>query len=124
MNYTAKKIFILLFTLPFIAIGLYSLHGYVNGDMQEDFFPLIHGLMFSGIGATVLVYNIRLLTKFQTQTFAWYQAHNPACVTNEGVACNACGGKRVHVRNLMKRTFHRAHVCVRCGKTLYFSPEI
>lgn len=123
MNYTFKKIFTVVFTLPFIAYGLYSLFGYLAGDMQDHFITLAHGLMFTGIGVAALVYNIRLLNKFQTQTFAWYRASNPACVKGDGVACNACGGHRVHVRNLMRRTFHRAHICGRCGKTLYYSPE-
>lgn len=42
---------------------------------------------------------------------------------NGNVTCHECSSTKVTIRNLMNRTFTRAHVCAACGKTLYYSPE-
>jgi hypothetical protein len=55
---------------------------------------------------------------------AWYRATFPNHALSEGkVSCRHCGGRQIHVRNLMNQTFTRSHSCSQCGETLYFSPE-
>lgn len=61
---------------------------------------------------------------FGRYTYAWYRKTFPANSRTEGgVSCRHCGGTHITVRNLMQRTFTRAHVCAQCGASLYFSPE-
>lgn len=55
--------------------------------------------------------------------YEWYRQTHPACTRSNAVSCHSCGGNRVHVRNLMNRTYLREHFCTQCGLTLYYSPE-
>lgn len=57
------------------------------------------------------------------QNYDWYRAQHPHLVTRDGVTCAKCGGKRIHVRGLMRRSYFREHFCTHCGAALYYSPE-
>lgn len=56
--------------------------------------------------------------------YLWYRKTFPEHAHANGrVTCRHCGGSSVQPRNLMNRSFMRAHVCTQCGTTLYFSAE-
>jgi hypothetical protein len=79
---------------------------------------------FFGIFAANVVFYFLRKDLFRSHSYAWYVAAFPGHVLNQGqVSCRHCGGRRLSIRNLMNHTFHRAHVCNQCGKTLYYSPE-
>lgn len=56
--------------------------------------------------------------------YTWYRATFPEHAHDKGkVSCRHCQNPQIQVRNLMNRSFMRAHICTQCGKSLYFSPE-
>lgn len=63
------------------------------------------------------------MATYKQQGYDWYKATHPTHVHGNGVSCHSCGGRRINVRSLMKRTYTRAHFCTQCGTTLYYSPE-
>lgn len=86
--------------------------------------------MLGWVGAfvTILVSNVTYFVLqrrlFRTHGYDWYKRTFPSAVLSSGrVSCRHCDSQNVDVRNLFEKTFHRAHLCRRCGKTLYFSPE-
>lgn len=57
--------------------------------------------------------------------YEWYRKTFPEHALEKGrVSCRHCHGHSVHAKNLMNRSYTRAHVCNQCGKSLYFSPEV
>ena len=75
------------------------------------------GFVYAGISSG------RRMEKLRTENFEWYKAQYPGYVRGNKVKCfHGCEG-RIQMRNLYRRTFHRAHVCDVCGTTLYYSPE-
>lgn len=85
---------------------------------------IFFGLFFTVIGAVVGVTNWIRVTKFQTQTYAWYRETYPKHAHTDGsVSCKNCGGRRIHIRGLMQQTYTREHVCGQCGTRLFYSPE-
>jgi hypothetical protein len=68
-------------------------------------------------------FGLRRIAKFQRMNFQWYETTYPANVNGPRVTCAYCQGSLVQVRNLLQGTYTRAHICGRCGETLYFSPE-
>jgi len=121
MKYTLSKIFIIIFSSIFMLIGVGAL---VSGlRAGGDLFFLVFGAMFFFIPLTVMVTNLKQLSKFEKMTYDWYKSEHPQHVHGNRVACYSCGNTRINVRALMNRTFHREHFCTQCGKTLYYSPE-
>jgi hypothetical protein len=56
--------------------------------------------------------------------YSWYRSTFPGHAHDKGkVSCRHCQNPHIQVRNLMNRSFMRAHLCNQCGKSLYFSPE-
>jgi hypothetical protein len=82
-------------------------------------FPVIIGSLF----VLIIYVNLKRQAHFRKMNYKKYITENPQCLGNGRVSCCHCGGKQVHVRNLMNRTFFREHFCTQCGKTLYYSPE-
>lgn len=121
MNYTASKIFVVIFSSIFMLIG--------GGAMVSalfhggNLFSLIWGAMFFFIPLTIMVGRLNQLNKFEKLTYDWYKMEYPNNVKGNIVSCFSCGCTRINVRALMNRTFHREHFCTQCGKTLYYSPE-
>lgn len=91
--------------------------------MRDSLGPLLPLLVFALIFVAIGAINTRYRRKLLAQNFAWYRAQHPSLVSPHGVICHSCGGKRVHVRGLMRRTYIREHFCTLCGTTLYYSPE-
>ncbi len=82
------------------------------------------GFIVVGAIAIYCFMQVGFWMRLRNCNYEWYVANNPSCKRSDGrVKCAVCGSNRITVRNLMNRTFTRAHVCVQCGETLYFSPE-
>jgi DNA-directed RNA polymerase subunit RPC12/RpoP len=60
---------------------------------------------------------------FEQKSSNWYRSTYPEFSKNGRVTCRHCGSHKISIRGLGRNTFHREHVCVECGKTLYYSPE-
>lgn len=122
MKYTIKKLFIIIFCSVFMLIGANSMFSvYSSGGAGPAY---IFGGMFFFVGLFIMVFSVRQLSKFQNMTYEWYKTTNPGNVKGNSVTCDSCGNSKILVRNLMNKTFHRAHFCAQCGKTLYYSPEM
>jgi hypothetical protein len=67
--------------------------------------------------------HVRWVSDMRARDFAWFKATHPASVTRDGVICTKCSSTKIHVRGVMNQSYMRAHVCTRCGETLYFSSE-
>lgn len=81
------------------------------------------GAFFGVFGLFVGGHAISVIRKVQ-RDYDWYRSRFPSHVDSRGnVRCNKCDGKRVLVRNLLRQTFTRAHICERCGRTLFYSAE-
>ncbi len=121
MNYSASKIFIIVFCSIFMLIGGAAIVGALlrGGDL----FFLMLGAMFFFIPLTIMRGRLKQLSTFERMTYAWYKSEYPEHVQGHKVSCFSCGNTRINVRALMNRTFHREHFCTQCGKTLYYSPE-
>ncbi|MGO4391402.1 hypothetical protein AB4Z46_08625 [Variovorax sp. M-6] len=90
-------------------------------DFQGDF-VFVTGFPIVLLGSIASYFLKR--RHFRQYGYAWYSKTFPASVRGGGrVSCRHCGSNHVAVRNLMQRTFHRAHICGQCGETLYYSPE-
>ena len=85
----------------------------------------IGGFVACVIGAIVTGHlaHARWRRQMAAQNYAWYRAEHPQLVTPGGVKCASCGGTRIQVRALMRRSYFREHVCAQCGTALYYSPE-
>lgn len=81
------------------------------------------GAFIGLIVAVILFWNVWQRKQFRKYGYAWYAGSFPQHISERGVRCRHCGSWKVTVRNLMNQTFHRAHVCTQCGRTLYYSPE-
>ncbi|MDB5934053.1 MAG: hypothetical protein JWQ01_1397 [Massilia sp.] len=69
-------------------------------------------------------YRKKLQNNWDAHSFEWYRRTFPTQMDGNGrLRCRHCGDGRIRVQNLMNNTFTRAHSCVQCGKTLYYSPE-
>lgn len=116
MRYTLQKVFVTILTLVFFIFGLSML---ASGGST-----ITLGLGFTIIPAIVGVTNWIRVTKFQTQTYAWYRETYPKHAHTDGsVSCKNCGGRRIHIRGLLQHTYTREHVCGQCGTRLFYSPE-
>lgn len=54
-----------------------------------------------------------------------YKRDNPKCIKNERILCNACGSNHIHIRvhsEILTKITNK-HICVQCGKILYYSKE-
>ena len=120
MNYTLRKVGFAAFCGLFFIIGCILL---VNSFGVEDATPFI-GCMFMVISVAAGTRYWLLMTKFETKNYTWYAAQHPECVQGDRVQCASCSSRDIRVRNLMNKTFHRAHLCGKCGATLYYSPEV
>lgn len=142
MNYRAAKISITIFCSIFIFAGicavLYAIGSFFAYIKQAEelealgvpifmsafaLVPLLGGSFFIFVGTTVMRGKLKQLNNFEKMTYEWYKNENPNCVGNNYVSCSSCGGKRINVRALMNKSFHREHFCTQCGKTLYYSEE-
>lgn len=81
---------------------------------------VIFGLLGVGLGIGSTLYRTSKLK----MNHKWYIEKHPDCKLGHGkVKCFSCGGSHITVRNKMNKTYIRAHICVNCGETLYYSPE-
>ncbi|MBY8964721.1 MULTISPECIES: hypothetical protein [Pseudomonadota] len=81
------------------------------------------GAVFSFIALIAGINAVSLIRKAR-RNYDWYRRQHPEHVDRNGNACcSNCRGKKIAVRNLMRHTYTRAHVCQRCGTTLYYSAE-
>ena len=122
MKYTFQKIFIVFFCSIFIVIGAMALF-YGLRIHPLNIFSLLFGGIFLMVGSIIMVSRLRQIHKFQTRTYAWYKSTYANNGQENKLSCFACGNKKIHVRSLYQRTYHREHFCTQCGKTLYYSPE-
>ena len=126
---------ILLFVPTLLAIAFRLSHGVPLTDALPPSSVLdslvLSTLFLTIVGSviTMLVVSAKAnrvaLAQWKAHNYAWYCKAFPGNVTANGdVTCRHCGGGHVSVKNLMNRTFMRAHACNRCGETLYYSPEL
>jgi hypothetical protein len=120
LNYKASKALVVVFCSIFIAIGI---GGMVSALIRSDLFLAVWGAGFFGIGLVVMLGRLKQISKFESMTYERYKTDHPEHVRANQVTCFVCGNRRINVRGLMNRTFHREHFCTQCGKTLYYSPE-
>lgn len=107
-----------LFVALFFALELVSM---VFGVNPVEF--LVPALVLTFV-MVIVSYSVFRQARYRRYSFAWYRATFPNMIRGEGrVRCRHCGGNHISVRNLMRRTFTRAHVCNQCGETLYYSAE-
>ncbi|KVD08047.1 hypothetical protein WI80_14655 [Burkholderia ubonensis] len=88
-----------------------------------NFLELLPWLFFIGFFALIVYLNWRRVERMRAKNYQWYRATYPDAMRGNRVACYSCGNDRVHVRNVMQRTFMREHFCSQCGESLYYSPE-
>lgn len=121
MNYTLQRItnafLALVFSLLGASLGLGALS---KGDW-------LFGIPALGIPMFVVWWicyvRIPQINMFERMNYTWYKETHPLNVTPNGVTCHACGSRKIHVRALMRQTYHLAHMCGQCGETLYYTPE-
>ena len=65
----------------------------------------------------------KMMATYREQNFEWFKQNHPECVTDHGVKCSNCGGTKIGIQKLMRKTFMRSHSCVTCGHNLYYSAE-
>lgn len=75
------------------------------------------------LGAWFLYRRIKNWYGIRSRTYEWYKETYPSAIKNGRVTCVSCGHHQIHVRSLMQGQYRRAHFCVQCGKTLYYTPE-
>lgn len=58
-------------------------------------------------------------------TITEYKTNNPKCIKKDRVTCNTCGSNHIQIRFHEKTFIKRInkHICVQCGKILYYSEE-
>lgn len=44
------------------------------------------------------------MATYKQKSYDWYKATHPNHTHGNGVSCHSCGGQRINVRSLMKRT--------------------
>lgn len=102
-------------------LGAQSLAVWVWGGRPSS--ALVMTAILAGV-MTVVAFNVWRQVQVKLFNFGWYKRAFPAMVLQGGrIRCRHCSGTHITVRNLMNRTFGRAHVCNQCGETLYYSPE-
>ena len=127
MNYTLRKILLVVILVPLACVGgllvlAAGLRPWIRGENVNGFM-LIFGAMLLGISTFNLVTWFRRLTNLQARTYNWYRSKYPAHMHGSKASCYSCKSDRVTIRSLLQHTYHRAHVCSDCGTTLYYSPE-
>lgn len=83
-------------------------------------------LLVSGLSAAYLVEYLRrdkMLRTFADMSYDNYKLRHPDNVRSNRITCFNCGGNRLNIRAMMDQLYHREHVCVQCGTTLYYTPE-
>lgn len=83
-------------------------------------------LVFGGVVLLLLIQHLgreQVIKNLKAMSYESYKASHPDNVRGNRVTCFHCGGDRINIRSLMNHLYHREHICVQCGKTLYYSPE-
>lgn len=119
MRYTAQKIFVSVLAVVFFIIGL----GFLVTGLETGGGELLLGFGFTIFPSVVAISTWIRITRFQTQTYAWYRENHPQHAHADGVSCKNCGSRRIQVRGLLQQTYTREHVCTQCGTRLFYSPE-
>lgn len=100
--------------LAHASVATWMLDGFVTGIVLTIPLTIVLSMRLAGRAARIR----------KDHNYAWYRTTFPEHAHASGrVSCRHCGGSSVQARNLMNRTFMRAHVCAQCGTTLYFSAE-
>lgn len=121
MNYTARKVFVVVLCSFFALMGILSL--LFARKFLDPMLPAFIGVMFILSGVYVMRTQLQLLSRFEKNTYSRYKDDHPEHVRGNRVSCCECGSSRISARGLMNHTYHREHYCMECGKTLYYSPE-
>jgi hypothetical protein len=111
MRYSTMKVMIVIVTVVLMLVGFL-----VSGNGA-------FGIAFATFALLLGGFNYRRVRRFERLNFAAYRTAHPDLVQGDRVSCSACGHDRILVRSLLQNTSTRAHVCARCGHTLYYSPE-
>jgi hypothetical protein len=82
-----------------------------------DFFTIF------SLAILVIIFHFVRVAMLRSKNYEWYKSEHPDLVKGNRVSCYSCHNNRIHVRNLMNKTFTRAHFCTQCGKNLYYSAE-
>lgn len=136
MNFTMRKIGLIVFCSIFIAIGCViigtaiSFKSFFNFSSNAlDIFnliPVVVGLFFIIIASTICIFNIKHINQIEKKDFFWYKSSYPNYVNGTRVSCFQCGNSIVYTRTSSSTQNTalaqiREHYCSACGKTLYYS---
>jgi len=87
---------------------------------------VLFSLLLSGVLSLIIIHcarHLQLLVKCQRETQSWYMQNLPASARKRSLpVCRHCGCTQVAMHPLKHRLNYRAHACVRCHQTLYYSP--
>lgn len=115
--------------LVIVGIGE-SYKGFTGGDgpagLLDGLFYYIVALVPLWIAIAIVRASrrhVRWVSEMRARDFEWFKSTHPQKVTRDGVICPKCASTKSHVRGVMNQSYMRAHVCMRCGETLYFSRE-
>lgn len=113
---------------PIVAVASFGLLAW--GDVTHDRTWSPWGVTLLTIAVPGLIISVIAAAILQGQrrrrfNHAWYRQQHPTLVDERGrLRCRSCGSNEVQIRNLMNKTYMRAHICGQCGTTLFFSPEV
>lgn len=116
-------VFMSLLPASFVIIG-------TIGSFTSNRAGALVGTIFAlfGLGCLMMLWrqlsrNYARMKRMRGQNFDWYRTTYASHVRNGRVACRKCDCDRISVRQLMRHTYMREHVCTQCGETLYYSLE-
>ncbi|MFA6630105.1 MAG: hypothetical protein AB7U44_01045 [Sulfuricurvum sp.] len=115
MNSKTPVVLSLLFMLLGIFAVFYSL------ILEFDLFFLSLGIMLLIIPLSLIVNQLKQLSKSEIRTYAWYKAKYPNNVQENFITCFTCENNLIESRQLINKLFQYEHYCTECGKILFYT---